>query len=274
MGRRREDSILDSLFATLKFAPNWLGPVLAIIVFAGFRWLLPWVLSTEKGQLDVFALVRNVCPVVSWYAGGMVLIIWVVAEFHKFSNKRLVDRHSTNTAGMTWREFERLVCEAYRRRGYVAEVVGSESGDGGIDVRLNRGSELALVQCKHWRSTQVGVAVVRELLGVVASEAATTGIVVTSGVFTKDAEEFAARNPQIALIDGEALARLIQTIRRGQIIEALQERVQDRPVRSAAPTCPDCGSAMVRRTARKGAHAGKDFWGCPRFPGCRRIVNV
>ena len=32
-----------------------------------------------------------------------------------------------------------------------------------------------------------------------------------------------------------------------------------------SPRCPACGSAMLRRTARKGTNAGRDFWGCSRF---------
>lgn len=36
-----------------------------------------------------------------------------------------------------------------------------------------------------------------------------------------------------------------------------------------APTCPRCGSDMVLRQARKGEHAGDEFWGCSRFPRCR-----
>lgn len=34
-------------------------------------------------------------------------------------------------------------------------------------------------------------------------------------------------------------------------------------------TCPKCGAAMVLRKARKGANAGKQFWGCSTFPSCR-----
>lgn len=39
-------------------------------------------------------------------------------------------------------------------------------------------------------------------------------------------------------------------------------------------TCPVCGSRMVRRTARTGERAGRDFWGCSRFPSCRGTVNI
>ena len=39
------------------------------------------------------------------------------------------------------------------------------------------------------------------------------------------------------------------------------------------PDCPKCGRAMVRRTARRGANAGSEFWGCSEFPRCRGIVQ-
>jgi ssDNA-binding Zn-finger/Zn-ribbon topoisomerase 1 len=34
-------------------------------------------------------------------------------------------------------------------------------------------------------------------------------------------------------------------------------------------SCPQCGSAMVLRTAKTGANAGSQFWGCSQFPECR-----
>lgn len=39
-------------------------------------------------------------------------------------------------------------------------------------------------------------------------------------------------------------------------------------VATAAPVCPQCGSAMIMKIARKGANAGGSFWGCPQFPKC------
>ena len=39
------------------------------------------------------------------------------------------------------------------------------------------------------------------------------------------------------------------------------------------PNCPDCGSSMVLRTAKRGNHAGNQFWGCSNFPRCRGIKN-
>src|SRR5437764_14803061 len=33
-----------------------------------------------------------------------------------------------------------------------------------------------------------------------------------------------------------------------------------------APHCPSCNRSMVKRKARRGAHAGTEFTGCPNFP--------
>ncbi len=40
------------------------------------------------------------------------------------------------------------------------------------------------------------------------------------------------------------------------------------------PPCPQCGKAMVLRTAQKGAKAGKSFWGCSGYPDCRGVIDV
>jgi ssDNA-binding Zn-finger/Zn-ribbon topoisomerase 1 len=41
-----------------------------------------------------------------------------------------------------------------------------------------------------------------------------------------------------------------------------------------APACPQCGSKMVLREAKRGTHAGRSFWGCPRYPDCRGTRDV
>jgi len=43
--------------------------------------------------------------------------------------------------------------------------------------------------------------------------------------------------------------------------------------RSNTPICSRCGSQMTKRTAKKGANAGNQFWGCSAFPKCRNIVS-
>lgn len=46
------------------------------------------------------------------------------------------------------------------------------------------------------------------------------------------------------------------------------------PTTSAQALCPHCGAPLVQRTARQGANAGRDFWGCSTYPRCRYTKNV
>lgn len=39
------------------------------------------------------------------------------------------------------------------------------------------------------------------------------------------------------------------------------------------PVCPQCGKAMVLRTAQKGKNAGRQFWGCSAYPDCKGAVE-
>jgi restriction system protein len=127
---------------------------------------------------------------------------------------------------------------------------------------LSRGSDRYFVQCKQWKARQVGVQTVRELYGVMAAQGAAGGYVVTSGVFTDEARRF-AEGREVKLIGGGQLF--------GMIRDAKSAPAPSRGDRegSAAPACPQCGSVMVLRTARKGSNAGNSFWGCSTFPGCK-----
>lgn len=40
------------------------------------------------------------------------------------------------------------------------------------------------------------------------------------------------------------------------------------------PACPECGSIMVKRTARRGRYAGREFYGCSNYPQCTGIINI
>jgi four helix bundle suffix protein len=41
-----------------------------------------------------------------------------------------------------------------------------------------------------------------------------------------------------------------------------------------APPCPQCGKAMVVRTAKSGKNAGNQFWGCSDYPDCKGVVKL
>lgn len=38
--------------------------------------------------------------------------------------------------------------------------------------------------------------------------------------------------------------------------------------------CPKCGIPMVKKKAKKGKFAGKEFYGCSNYPKCKEIINI
>lgn len=57
---------------------------------------------------------------------------------------------------------------------------------------------------------------------------------------------------------------------------ALDAILESNPVQpdTAAPACPVCSAAMVKRQAHKGHNAGRYFWACSTFPICRQVVEI
>lgn len=177
---------------------------------------------------------------------------------------------------MSWRQFETLVGEAYRRQGYSVEETGGGGADGGIDLILLGKGEKVIIQCKQWKAFKVSVKVVREMYGIMVAEKADRVIIVTSGVYTGEAYGFARGKP-IGLVDGKALVRLIGDIKgdsRTFSSESSGAPAVHQVRTTGAPTCPRCGAPMVLRTAKQGQYAGNRFWGCSKYPACKGIVSA
>lgn len=57
--------------------------------------------------------------------------------------------------------------------------------------------------------------------------------------------------------------------------EATKDIPEHLPVNSEEKLiCPRCGKELVLRTAKKGEHAGNQFYGCSGFPKCRFVRNL
>ena len=126
------------------------------------------------------------------------------------------------------------------------------------------------MQCKQWRAQQVPVTVVRELYGVMAVQQDAGGYVVTSGRFTRDAVAF-AQGRNIELIDGTRLQKLLRKPSNTTAASATP-MTSHGTTTTTVPSCPRCKEPMIARIAKRGAHAGNEFWGCPHYPKCHEIV--
>jgi len=120
---------------------------------------------------------------------------------------------------LTSRKFEELVAELFKDMGYEVELTPA-SKDGGFDIRAVRKTEVGIglyfIECKRYSTkNKVGVGIVRNLYGIVESEKATSGLVVTTSFFTKGAFDFREKNKyRLALADQNLLKEYLQNYKK------------------------------------------------------------
>jgi restriction system protein len=280
MARRTKSSSADDFIALISMLPWWGGLALAVLSYIVLHRLAasPAMVATRPdqiGQVVASSAWRGLAYLGQFVLPALCLLGALVSILGRKKRKGLVERVNSQTGvgvldDMSWREFEMLVGEGYRLQGYKVLEGDGKGADGGVDLRLRKGSEKYLVQCKQWKALKVGVQVVRELYGVMAAEGAAGGMVVTSGGFTAEAQAF-AQGRNVQLVDGSALKVLLDQVRVAGATDRSAPSASARPDSSAQlpPLCPLCQAAMTRRTARRGANAGNSFWGCSTYPTCK-----
>lgn len=279
MARKRKQSAFEVLAELVALFPWWVGLILAAV---SYFWLhniaaTPVAVSAQPGQMGVAMsqVFYHGLAIAGQYVVPMVCVIGAAMSAYGRWRRTQLHEHVGARPGtsalneMSWQEFEMLVGESFRRKGYAATETGGGGADGGVDLVLRKDGEKYLVQCKQWKAYKVGVGVVRELYGVMAASGAAGGFVVTSGVFTQEAKDFAS-GCNIELVDGVSLKTMIDQARS----PASGAAYKPAPQIQTAPVCPKCGNGMVKRAAKQGANAGKLFWGCANYPQCRGIVPI
>ncbi len=191
--RKRNEGVMDLLFEL----PWWATLVLGLLLFA---------FSAGGSSNPVALLIRLFAY--ACFVASFVGAIKTVGRMMLFASANDIDA----IRAMSWREFETLVAESYRRQGYQAEETGGGGSDGGVDVILRGRGQRILVQCKQWKTFKVGVKIVREMYGIMTAEGADRVVIVTSGTYTQEAVAFARGKP-IELMDGRALVQLIREVK-------------------------------------------------------------
>ena len=285
MARRKKTSPFEDLIDLVAMLPWWACIALAIVSYLVLSGLAKPVAVTAVQPGDIAHVATQAMWKAFAYAGQFIVpaacvIAAVVSAYRRHERKQLASNvtgasSSDALADMTWREFEVLVGEGFRLQGYEVAETGGGGADGGVDLVLRKDREKYLVQCKQWKAFKVGVTVVRELYGVMAAHGAAGGFVVTSGRFTDEAKAFAdGRN--IRLVDGPKLFGMIKQAKASAAVARGPEMPGRGPAATPtasaaamAPSCPVCASAMVLRTAKRGANASSEFWGCTKYPACK-----
>lgn len=254
---RRKETFVDLLI----MAPWWVSVFVAIVSYILVGIVLPAKLNESQALSLIADQIKSYAPLVPLF----FLFIAGISYYFGFKKKALVEKQTSleSLKALSWKEFEWMVGEAYRRQGYTVEDSLDRGPDGGVDLVLRKDERKILVQCKRWKTRSVGAPIVREQYGILNAENADEVIIVASGKFTREAINFAEGKP-ITLVDGKQLLRLLAGVQRSGAVDSKSETGP-----GAVPDCPKCGELMVLRTAKKGKNSGKQFWGCSKFPKCR-----
>lgn len=282
MSARRKTSLFEDLIGVAGKLPWWVSAVLAVVSYLVLHAIASRPVMTANvapGQLGAAAasgmatglttLLQYVLP--ATFGLGAIMSAIAAAKDKQLYNTTAVKSGVSALYSMSWADFERLVGEHFRRKGFQVSREGGNGPDGGIDLILRRGGEIYLVQCKQWRANKVGVESVREFYGVMSVQGAAGGYFVTAGEFTDEAKSF-AKGLNLELIDGHRLRAMIDTA--GNPANTPASVTSTPPPRSSNPVCPQCGAPMKKRTAHKGHNIGKEFWGCSAYPQCNRTLPL
>jgi hypothetical protein len=165
---------------------------------------------------------------------------------------------------ITWENFELLAGEIFRRKGFEVEISSGLGADGGKDLTLRRDGEVRLVQCKLLSAeNKVSVMAMREFYGLLVAEKAKRGIFMTTGVYSRDAREFAEGKP-IKLMGRAEIEKLMASVARpGENLCNIQGWINDfaAVAHVTDPNCPRCRQPMKL----KRGPTGRQFWGCSSF---------
>ena len=215
MARRKKTSPIGDLLV-IASSINWkISLVIAVISYFFFHYFAIQALPVATDLHSVAnSFGKQLFNTFSKFLQYIIPIVFVigacVSSFKAKQRVKLLDKQSgiESIRDMSWQDFELLVGEAFRRKGFEVREVGGGGADGGIDLVLTKNGKKSIVQCKRWKTFSIGVPLIRELYGVMTSERANDCIFVSSGNYTAEARLFAENKP-IWLIDGSGLSLIV-----------------------------------------------------------------
>jgi len=143
-------------------------------------------------------------------------IVWIYNFTHRGGLLKKYARYNSEKKlkKISWQDFERLCMELFARDGWSVKGNEKEGADGGVDIWMSKkgifSNTTAIVQCKRYEHTFVGIKIVREMYGLMYEYKVDKVYIVTTSQFTKECYKF-VKDKEIELIDIKKLLELINS---------------------------------------------------------------
>jgi len=269
---KKKESLFLMIIETLSEAHWSVGIGLAIVSYTMLNYVVSpeTIFSSNEIINQITTTILKLLKTFSPYIAIGFLLLSVVSIFNRKKKVHLLNkqRNYATLNQLSWKEFEVLVGEAYRNKGYkVIENASGTVADGGIDLIVEKEGFTSIVQCKHWKQ-KIPVKTIREMYGVMVAESADEVKIITSSNFTKEAIAFAKGKP-IELVTGQKLLALIGI----DNIKAMESSPVEKK-ELLNNYCPKCEGTLIKRVAKQGKYKGNQFLGCSNYPSCRYTKNM
>jgi hypothetical protein len=169
------------------------------MIIAWSALLIGWLSAATLSPRPLVALIPEPVNTYLFFLTGLGLLAWVLLREMRRQRflRAMASAHggAAQVLDMSTRQFEDMTIELYRSLGYAAKRVG-----GGILLRGGKGG-CWLVQCRGWQGP-VGEDVVKEFWDEVQAREMDGGILITTGMFSRPAREW-AEGKCLSLMEGE-----------------------------------------------------------------------
>ncbi len=182
----------NSLFAVLLRSPWWISLVIAVVVVAASRALLPpdyWVFGA-MGSLP-FVVIAGIA---------------LVRQLRRPS-ERQTQAILERVRAMSWREFSQALEEAFSREGSLVERLQG----GAADLAVTRGSRTALVAARRWKAARHGEEGLAALHAQMRERDASECTYIALGELSANARRFAEANG-VQVLQEDGLVQLLRAL--------------------------------------------------------------
>ena len=241
----------------------------------------------EQRKADLLLKKKKMTPVVPieeaskgsflpWILGAAFLLVGAGAfvGFKKWEG-RPAKPAKPGLETLDWPNFELLVAEIYRRKGYQIEISSGFGSEGSRDLLFRKESEIIVVECKHWKvvkNYKISAPEITNLYQWVMSEPGQHGIFISTGDYMDETKAFVEGKPIQLMGLAEVKQLLTSVTRLGENLLEVNSWVGDfiANAKIVDPECPICHEPMVLKAARNGT----PIWNCPNSPACPGKMNA
>jgi len=149
MARRRKQSPFEDLIDLAALMPWWITLPLALIAYLWLNSIVTSPIPAPANPPDLGShmsgmMLRGLAVPAQYFVPAALVFGAIASIFGRMRRKKLFDSVASNEntlESISWREFELLVGEAFRRKGFTVQETGQGGADGGIDLVLLKDGE-------------------------------------------------------------------------------------------------------------------------------------